>query len=249
MKKIILTFLILSTCIKINAQTETIEDNGSWLTFTSKIKASEKFYIGNIIQQRRVHFLNKTQAYLFSPSINYKLTKNLSIGAGYLYYKSFPNGALHSSIKKEENRFLQNVLLTSKVGDVKISNRLQFEERVIDLINTNVTPNVIDGDKYVNRIRYRIQATTNLFKLKKDTYILGKLSNEIRIRFAGGGISEPDFDQNNFEALLGYKLLPNSTFWIGYGRYYYRKNSTLYVSNNILHVDLSFNFDLTKKKK
>ena len=121
-----------------------------------------------------------------------------------------------------------------------------FEERVIDLINVNVTPNVIEGDKYVNRLRYRLQATTNLLKLNNDKYIMGKLTNEVRIRFANG-ITEPDFDQNNFEALMGYKLLDNSTIWAGYGRYYFRKSSTKYVSNNLLHITLSYNFDLTKK--
>ncbi len=248
MKKIIFTLIILSICGKINAQTETLKDNGSWFTFLNKLKVSEKIYIGNIVQQRNVNFLKNTQAIILASSINYRLSKYLSIGLGYLHYTSFPYGALHPSIKKKENRFFQNITLNSNVGKVKISNWLQFEERNIDLINSNVTPNVIEGDKYVNRIRYRIQASTNLLKLKNETFIMGKLSNEIRIRFAGGGISTPDFDQNNFAALLGYKLLPNSSVWIGYGRYYYRKNSELYISNNILHVNLSYDIDLTKKK-
>lgn len=103
------------------------------------------------------------------------------------------------------------------------------------------------ADTYVNRFRYSVEATTNLFKLKNEKYIMGRVSNEIRIRFADG-ITEPDFDQNNFEALLGYNVLSNSTIWVGYARYYYRKNATLYVSNNLLHVTLSYNFDITKKK-
>jgi len=216
-------------------------------TLINTVKLSPKFYFTNVIQQRRVNFLKSTQGYLIAPSINYKLTNNVSIGAGYLFYKYFPNGVSHSSIHKNENRFYQHITLNSKFNKVSISNRFMFEERVIDLVNTNVSPNVIEGDTYVNRFKYRIQATTNLFKLKNEKYIKGKLSNEIRIRF-GNGITEPDFDQNNFKALLGYNLLSNSTIWVGYGRYYYRKNSTLYISNDILHVTLSYNFDISKKK-
>jgi len=246
MKYIISTFFIFITFNYVNAQTEIFNDNGSWFTFTNKIKVSEKFYITNVTQQRRVNFLKNTQAFLIAPSVNYKITKNVSFGAGYMHYTYFPNGVLPSTIKKEETRFFQDLLVNSSLGNIKVNIRFRFEQRVIDLINTNVIPNIIDGNKHANRFRYRLQATTNLMKLKNETFIMGRLSNEIRIRF-GTGISEPDFDQNNFAALLGYKLLPNSTIWMGYGRYYFRKNATLYKANNILHINLSYDFDLTKK--
>ena len=246
MKKIGLLILFILAINKVQSQTEILKDQGSWLTFTSSVKLSNKFYVSNVIQQRRVRFLKESQGLILSPSLNYKVSKNLSVGAGYLFYKYFPNGASHSSIHKNENRFFQQVSLSSQAGKFKISNRLRFEERVIELVNTSISPNIIDGDKYVNRLRYRLQATTNLFKLKNGNPIMGKLSNEIRIRFANG-ITEPDFDQNNFQALLGYKLASNSTIWTGYGRYYFRKNSSKYVSNNILHVTFSYNFDISKK--
>lgn len=246
MKYIISTLFTFIIFNNLNAQTEVVKDYGSWLTLTNKIKVSEKFYITNVTEQRRVDFLKNTQAFLIAPSINYKISKNVSFGAGYMHYTYFPNGVLHASIKKEENRFFQDLIVGSSIGSFKINNRLRFEERVIDVINTSVNPNVIDGNKHTNRIRYRIQATTNLVKLKNETYIMGKLSNEIRIRF-GTGITEPDFDQNNFAALLGYKLLPNSTIWMGYGRYYFKKSSSLYNSNTILHINLSYDFDVTKR--
>lgn len=246
MKKITILILLIFTVHTIQSQTEVLKDQGSWLTFINKVTISNKFYVTNVLQQRRVRFLKETQGFLIAPAINYKLSKNVSIGAGYLFFKYFPNGVSHSSIHKNENRFFQDISLTSQVGKFKISNRLRFEERVIEVINTNVTPNIIDGDKYVNRFRYRIQATKNIFKLKNEKYIMGKLSNEIRIRFENG-ITEADFDQNNFEALLGYNLTNNSTIWTGYGRYYFRKNSTKYVSNNILHVTLNYNFDISNK--
>jgi hypothetical protein len=248
MKKATIGLLIILAVNNLSAQTEILKDNGSWLTLTNNIKLSNKFYISNVTQQRRVPFLKSTQAFLYAPSINFKFSKNTSIGVGYLHYKYFPEGVSAPSIHKNENRFFQHLIISSTVGKFKLNQRFRFEERVIELINSNVTPNIIDGDKYVNRFRYRLQATTNLFKLKNNNYLLGKLSNEIRIRFAGGGISSPDFDQNNFQALLGYKLLPNSTIWMGYGRYYFRKTSSLYVSNDILHVTLSYNVDLSKKK-
>ena len=247
MKKITIVLFILIAANTVSAQTEVLKDNGSWFTFVSNVKLSEKFNFTFLTQQRRVGFLENTQGFLYTPSISYKLTSNVSVGAGYLFYRYYTEGALHGSINKDENRLFQYISLNTKAGKFKIGQRFMFEERVIDRINTSVSPNVIEGDTYVNRFRYRVQATTNLFKLKNEKYIMGKVSNEIRIRFTDG-ITEPGFDQNNFEALLGYNLLPNSTIWVGYGRYYYRKNSTLYVSNDLLHVTFSYNFDLTKKK-
>ena len=247
MKNIIIGILFLIALNNLNAQTEILKNNGAWLTFTNNIKLSNKFYLSNVIQQRRVRFLKNTQAFLYASSINFKFTKNTSIGAGYLHYKYFPEGVSAPSIHKNEHSFFQQLTISSILGKFKLIQRFRFEERVIELINTNVTPNIINGNKYVNRFRYRIQAITNLVKLKNNNYILGKLSNEIRIRFAGGGIANPDFDQNNFAALIGYKLLPNSTIWMGYGKYYFRKTSSLYVSNNILHLTLSYNIDLSKK--
>ncbi|WP_111706845.1 DUF2490 domain-containing protein [Lutibacter citreus] len=248
MKNILLGVIFIITFNSINAQeTEILKDQGAWFTLINKVKLSNKFYFTNIFQQRRVDFLSKTKGYLFAPSINYKLTPNVSFGAGYMFYRYFPNGVSHSSIHKNENRYFQHLNLSSSAGVFKIANRFMFEERVIDLINTNVTPNVIEGDKYVNRFRYRFRATTNLLKLKNNKYLLGRVSEEIRIRFADG-ITEPNFDQNNFEALLGYNLLSNSTIFAGYGRYYYMKNSSKYVSQNLLHITLSYNFDVSKKK-
>ncbi|WP_298365336.1 DUF2490 domain-containing protein [uncultured Lutibacter sp.] len=246
MKRVlIICFLIIGINSTV-AQTEVLKGNGSWLTFISKIKLSKKVYLTNVTQQRRASFLKHTKAYLVAPSINYTVLKSLSFGAGYLFYKSFPNGVSHASIHKNENRFFQQISLNTNSGKFKIGQRLMFEERFIESINTSVTPNVIDGNKYANRLRYRLRASTNLVKLHNGHYIMGRLSNEVRLRF-GGGMTDPDFDQNNFEALLGYKLLRNSTIWTGYGRYYYRKNTTNYVSNDLLHVTLSYNIDVSKK--
>ena len=91
---------------------------------------------------------------------------------------------------------------------------------------------------------------TNKFKivnLKNDRFLLGKVSNELRIRFKSG-LSEPDYDQNNFRIYTGYQLLDNSSIWLGYGRDYYKVNSDLFVANDIFMVTVNYDFDLRRKK-
>ncbi len=246
MKNLILGIFFLTVINGITAQTKVLKDNGSWFTFTNKVTLTNTLYFSNVTQQRRVNFLKNTQAFIIAPSINYKVTKNVSIGVGYMLYKYYSEGVSRPSIQKDENRFFQHITVNSLVGKVKWNQRFMFEERVIELIDTEATPNIISGTKYANRFRYRVQATFNMHKLKNNKYIMGKLSNEIKIKFSNG-ISNPDFDQNIFTALLGYNLLTNSAIWLGYGKFYFKTNTTNFVSNNFLHVHLSYNFDLRKK--
>ncbi|MDV7186887.1 DUF2490 domain-containing protein [Lutibacter sp. TH_r2] len=243
MKKSLLILLLIFSISKMNAQeVEVLEDSGAWLTFSNKFIITDNFYVAHLFQQRRVDFLKKTQSFLTAPSINYKLTPNLTVGIGYMLYRYFPNGKLQAAIKRDENRFFQHLTLSNKAGKFSLNNRLMFEERELELVSNGE----ISGIKKYNRIRYRFQVTTNLFKLKNDNYILGKLSNEIRIKF-GTGITNPDFDQNNFAALIGYKLLKNSSIWAGYGRYYFKKADKTFISSNLLHLTLTYYFDLRKK--
>ena len=60
-------------------------------------------------------------------------------------------------------------------------------------------------------------------------------------------MSQPTFDQNNFYLYLGYKLQENAKFWVGYGRDYYKVDSSKFIATTILHVAISYDFDLTKK--
>ncbi|WP_372744989.1 DUF2490 domain-containing protein [Lutibacter sp.] len=247
MKTIWLKFLIFISIAGLNAQTTVLKDKGSWLTLTNNFKLSDKFSITNSTQLRTVDFLQKKQAFILQPGVSYKLNNHVSVGAGYLRYTFYPNGQLHSPIKKYENRIWQNLIVNSAIGSAKLNQRFVFEQRFKDdVVLISDDEYAIDGVSYSQRIRYRIEITTNLLKLKNDKVIYGRLSNETRIRFETG-LTEPDFDQNNFAALLGYQLAENSKIWAGYGRYYYKSNATKFVSNDILHVTLSYDLDLTKK--
>lgn len=247
MKKLFFALPLLIAIQDINAQTEFLKETGSWYTFTNKVKLSNKLYVANVSQMRRVGFVENIKVALIRPSLNYKLTKNVTIGAGYLFFRAYPNGVIHASITKDETRFWQHITLNSTFRKMKLSNRFMFEARFKDVVNTEVTPNVINGASYTQRIRYRLLSTFNVFKLKNDKFILGKVSNEIRIGFKTG-LSRPNFDQNNFYAYLGYQVLDTSKVWIGFGRNYFKKGSNRFLSEDVLHLALSYDFDLTKKK-
>jgi len=247
MKKLFFVLPLLIAIQNTNAQTEVLKETGSWFTFTNKVKLSDKLYFGNVSQMRRIDFADNIKAIFIKPSLNYKISSNVTVGLGYAFFRGYPNGVTHASITKDETRFWQHITLKSSVGKTSFFNRFVFESRFKDVINTEVTPNVIDGTAYAQRFRYRLLAAFNLFKLKNNNYILGKVSNELRIKFKTG-LSQPDFDQNNLYAYIGYKLVDNSKVWIGYGRNYFKKSEGKYLSEDILHVALSYDFDISKKK-
>lgn len=243
-KKLFILLLFLAT-ISINAQT-LFKDSGAWLTLTNNIKISKKLSISHVAQLRTVDFLKKTQAQIFQPGIHFQLHKNIQIGAGYLHFTYFPEGQLHSPIKKYENRFWQNIVLSSEIGTTKLNQRFVFEQRFKDVVVLNSEDEYeLNGTSYAQRFRYRLEVVFNVLKIEKLGIILGKLSNETRIRFQNG-LSQPDFDQNNFAALLGYDILKNSKIWVGYGRYYYKSSEQQFIANNLLQITLNYNFDLTK---
>jgi hypothetical protein len=84
-------------------------------------------------------------------------------------------------------------------------------------------------------------------RLSNGKHLLGKISEEMRIRF-GSGLNKPEFDQNNFSALLGYKLFDNSKLYFGYGRDFYKSGKSDYWGDHLLHVVVNYNFDFSKKK-
>ena len=120
-----------------------------------------------------------------------------------------------------------------------MNQRFMFEERFIKR-------NSGEND-YLNRFRYRINLDFNLLKFNNNKYLMGRISDEIRICFTEG-INDPNFGQNNFAALAGYPLLNNSKIYLGYGRNYYNAGGDNYWGDHILNVAFSYDFDFTKKE-
>ena len=170
------------------------------------------------------------------------------MGIGYTYFDSFANGENHASIKKNEMRVWQHFTYNTLLGNTIFNNRFVFEERFKDVIDKTQNPNIINGTSYAQRFRYRVTIAFNLFSLKNEKFILGKVSNELRIRFKNG-LSESEFDQNNFGTYIGYKLYNRSELWLGYGRDFAKVNSNLFLSYHLLHVSWAYNFDFNKSNK
>lgn len=236
MKKYFLICLFTLIFQLINAQENKTNETGSWYTLVNKFKITDKLYVSNVTQFRLVNFIEDTRIFLMAPGLNYKLGKVITVSAGYIYLNFKEEGIRIPSVDYE-NRIWEAVSLSSSFGKIKMNQRFMLEQRYLTKL---------DGSNlYQNRFRYRINLDFNLFKLKNDKYILGKISEELRIR-SKSGFNEPQFDQNNFGIFLGYQLLDNSKIYAGYQRNYYKIPD--YWGDHLLHVMFTYDFDFTKKK-
>jgi len=236
MKKYFLICLFTIIFQNINAQENKTNETGSWYTLVNKFKITEKLYVSNVTQFRLVNFIEDTRIFLVVPGLNYKLGKGVTASAGYMYL-NFNEEGIRIPAVKHENRIWEAVSFSSSFGKIKVNQRFMLEQRYLTKL---------DGSQiYQNRFRFRINLDFNLFKLKNDKYILGKVSEEIRIR-SKSGFNEPAFDQNNFGVFLGYQLLDNSKIYAGYQRNYYKIPD--YWGDHLLHIMFTYDFDFTKKK-
>jgi hypothetical protein len=238
MKKYITVLLLILTFLNVTAQEDKTNESGVWLTLANKFKITDKLFVSNILQWRTVEGVESTRVFIEEPSVHYKFNDKITFGLGYDYTNYNLVGIRPPSVDYE-NRFQQMLSLFSTFGKVNMNQRFMFEERFF--VKTN-------GQKaYGNRFRYRINLDFNIVKFNNDKYLLGRVSDEIRIRFTEG-INDPTFGQNNFVAALGYKLLDNSKIYMGYGRNYYNAGVLGYWGDNIFYVLYSYDFDFTKKQ-
>lgn len=246
-KKPLFLLFFLLIAIRVNSQTEVLKGDGAWFTMTNKFQISDNFYAGSFIQFRGIDIV-KSQFFFAGASLSYKFKNNLSVGVGYMYITAFTHGANHPVIPKHEHRILERIGYKSKIGSSSLAHRFVFEQRFKEKIVIEDDLPHISGTTYAQRFRYRIEFTFNILKLKNEKYLLGKISEELRIRFKSG-LSDPDFDQNNFYLYTGYQLMDNSKIWLGYGVDYFKINSEKYISNKVLLINFSYDFDFRKKIK
>lgn len=236
-KYFVLIFFILSF-LNVNAQEIENNETGTWLTLTNNFQITKKFNVVSAIQLRLVDFASYARIFLTEPSINYKFNDKITAGLGYNYSNYHLAGIRPPSVDYE-NRFTQHIILFSAFGKIKMNQRFMFEERFLVANNGD--------DFYANRFRYRINLDFNIVKFNNEKYLLGKVSDEVRIRFTEG-ISDPNFGQNNFVVGVGYPLLDNSNIYMGYGRNYYNGGTSGYWGDHILNIAFSYDFDFTKKQ-
>jgi hypothetical protein len=171
---------------------------GGWLMFFNRTRFHEKWSMHNEIQDRFYNVAGRGEQLLIRTGINYHHTNNLWLTAGYGYIENYPISDIGGS-KVVEHRIWQQGLYFHALGRIALEHRGRVEQRFI-------------GDRYRNRVRYRLLATLPLNNrvMQAKTVFLAAY-NEVFFH-----IEDQPYDRNRLYGAIGYQFTTSTHLQTGY---------------------------------
>jgi hypothetical protein len=244
LKTIVFLFLI-GIATKTIAQEKTIKrGNQQWLQYYTQMKLSDKWILLADAGYRMANNFRNSSQYLVRAGINYTLSPNIQVGAGFAHFATFSEG----KINRDEFRPYEELGIKSKLGNIDINNRVRIEERFFN----PVVDGHIKGPGAFN-FRFRDALTVNiplfnLSKTDKDKKILLSIGDEIFLN-AGKHIVYNVFDQNRFVISPTIQFSKDLSVSFTYNRQFAATNvAATYNQTNVIWLQLRQKFDLTHKK-
>jgi len=187
---------------------------GNWIGATSSMRFSKKWSLFLQGELRTWEIASNLNEVLWRAATHYDVSKNFNTAIGYVRVDTWPYEN-EPYRKFYENRFFQEFLIKSKLGNLKVKNRFRIEQRWITTEEY--------GTEYSNRVRYMLAFTIpiNGNKIEKGTNYIS-VFNEVFVdldkfdywfdREAG----EAGLNQNRLYIGFGHQLTNLSNFSIGY---------------------------------
>ncbi len=210
--------LLFLCCVFITIQSfaqNRISDHNAigWLAVNIDPALSKK-WSGHIeYQWRRDHLITTWQQSLLRLGLTYKINPQVSVQAGYAWIVTFPHSEhFASGVRKAfpEQRLYEQLVTSSNIGRVKMSNRLRLEQRFNGKYSSEEDKDV--EYIYLNRVRYMPRIDV---PLDKENKVYAALYDEIFIGF-GKNVGQNVFDQNRIGVMVGYTFSPKFKLEGGY---------------------------------
>ncbi len=215
----------------------------AWLHYFGTHRFTKEWSLHTEVQVRRADFLASWQQLLLRTGINYHLTDNVTLTAGYCYVGTHPYGTQPIRAFRPEHRPWEQVMVRHFEGNAEFQHRFRLEQRILgDFEATPTQP--ASGADYQNRMRYRCLFTLPLEgdRVRANTWFVN-VYDEIFINF-GETVRYNVFDQNRIGANLGFQFLPNANVQLGFMNQTIQKaNGYQFESNNTLMFFLFYNLD------
>lgn len=191
----------LMFCFSVSAQSISI--GGIFPTIDHSGKLSERWsynsYLFGAIKPYSSSEGNARPLYYYGEfGLSYLLTDNLWLTGSYVYERQEP----FESIARNEHRLFQQLTYKLPLNRFNIKQRLRFDERFIENINT-------DQFEFSHRLRYLLGATYDL----SDEFYLMSYTEFFFNTMAGAHFQ---FNENWSALQLGYKINERSSFEFGY---------------------------------
>ncbi len=203
-------------------------------------------------QWRRNNWITDAQQLLLRTGVNYNITRNVMITAGYCFVKTYPYGDFPVKVDFPENRIWQQLQLKQILGRLELTHRFRQEQRFIHLPVLKDTLYQPGVSVFQNRFRllHRFSLPLNNTTISDNTIYLTAY-DEVMISF-GKNVGMNIFDQNRAYAALGYKVPKLGRVELGYMNQQLMKSDGIKIENNhTLQMALfsSIEFMKIKEKK
>lgn len=229
----IAAFLTLATASALFAQ----KTESAWLASFNTIKVNNQFSIHFDGQWRSGDNFSTMQTLLLRPGLNYHLTKQLTLTAGY----GFISGRrVISGISgyAPEHRIWQQVVYAHPFLNSSLAHRFRLELRFISKSYINGDQLENDGNIYANRFRYFFR-TILPFSGKKNLEkgLFGAIQNEVMLNIGNNdGVNGRSFDQNRAYGAIGYRVSKKFDFEVGYMNQYISGRGRAFTNNHVFQL-------------
>lgn len=229
---IIFSLILINDSVAQNVSPVIVKDNMLWLGYYNSIIINSKWSVNSDLQFRTKNEVKDYSQALVRADVSYKLKDRLTISVGFAHFRYF----LTKEKTRGEWRPWQELKLTDKVGNCKLTHRLRVEQRFNETVkNSEATNNY----QFNFRFRYRLDLRYPVIKEKETGNNLFLLvGNEVMVN-AGNNINYNYFDQDRLYAGINYELNKKVSFQIQYMHIWQQASNglTLY-SNNVLRFNI-----------
>ncbi|HMO32661.1 MAG TPA: DUF2490 domain-containing protein [Lacibacter sp.] len=221
---------------------EVQEQTHVWWSINSQARVSSKWSVAADVHIRRTDFLASNSFFFVRAAAVYHVTPNLAVSAGpgklWLANRS---GA--TELFSNENRLVEQAVLTQRLGRVQLLHRLRLEQRWQQKV-VNFIP--VDEIRYTNRYRYMLGVTIPLSTNRNVPAL--NFVDEVLLQ-SGRDIVYNTFDQNRLFAGIRQQVTPSLAFDFGYMLVYQQRLSGFqYSRNHTLRWFFFWQPDWRKKK-
>ncbi|UOX35586.1 DUF2490 domain-containing protein [Flavobacterium sediminilitoris] len=241
----ILTILFCSSLVTSAQEIIHHDDVNTWFTILNRLSLNSKWSVSNELHERTGAFLDEHGTFLWRPSVDYHLNKNIEFSVGYSYINNKPNDPNPSpKIGAIENNMWEQVLLKHDIGKVFFQHRLRQEHRWFDKVGVDAERSYYKtGTDYANRFRYRITISTPIktFENGKELFFNG--FDELWLPQTDG-LALKSLSRNWLYLGFGYKFNSKTNLQIGYMNQWDAIGNNIYISTPILQTTFVRNFDL-----
>ncbi|MFN8115064.1 MAG: DUF2490 domain-containing protein [Bacteroidia bacterium] len=224
--------ILINDSVAQNVSPVIVKDNMLWLGYYNSIIINSKWSVNSDLQFRTKNEVKDYSQALVRADVSYKLKDRLTISVGFAHFRYF----LTKEKTRGEWRPWQELKLTDKVGNCKLTHRLRVEQRFNKTVkNSEATNNY----QFNFRFRYRLDLRYPVIKEKETGNNLFLLvGNEVMVN-AGNNINYNYFDQDRLYAGINYELNKKVSFQIQYMHIWKQASNglTLY-SNNVLRFNI-----------